>query len=152
MGAVTYPDERVVAFLNDRFACVKLDIFSKVPAEKATTRRFRVLWNPAFVVLNDRDEEMRRWIGYLPPEAFIAELRVGAGKVRILGRDPKGAHEDFRAAADTEDAPVAPEAAYWTGIAKYLAAPERDKTILSASWNELRERFPDSRWWTAADT
>ena len=150
MDTVTYPADKVATYLNDAFACVTLDVTTKDPTVRAVVRRYRMLWAPGFVVLNDREDEFRRFLGYQPPTDFIAEMNVALGKTRIMGRDDAGALEAFRAAADST-APVADEGVYWAAIAKFRVNGMKDPDDLRNGWNELRERFPESRWWTAAD-
>ena len=82
---------------------------------------------------------------------FVAELRVGLGKVHLMHRRPTSPTTDWRQVADLEPpAPVSAEALYWSGIAVFY----RDKKPvdwLREYWAELGERFPESRWWTHAD-
>lgn len=151
MGAVTYPDAAVQAFLSEQIVPAKLDLTSRDPAAVAALRDYRLLWAPGFVVLDARGQEMRRWIGYLPPRDFLAEIRLALGKVALLARRFDEAHAHFREVADLDPpSRVSDEGAYWAPIAVYRR-DGRDLDFLHEAWRELRERFPDSRWWTAAD-
>jgi hypothetical protein len=151
MGAVTYPDAAVQAFLADHVEPVELDLTSKDPSVVAAQRDYRLLWAPGFVVLDPRGQEMRRWIGYLPPRDFLAEIRLALGKIALMARRFDDAHAHFRAVADLEPpAPVSDEGAYWAPIALYRR-DGRDLEFLHEAWAGLRDRFPGSRWWTAAD-
>jgi hypothetical protein len=151
MDTVTYPDEQVSEFFAENFEAVQVHIGEKDPAIRETIRKYRMLWAPAYVVLDERGEEVRRFIGYQPPRNFVAELRIGLGKAHILHRRNDEAFQQFRAAADLEPpAPVSDEGVYWAGIAIHY----RDKTSLDSLhlyWRELERRFPHSRWWTAAN-
>ncbi len=42
------------------------------------------------------------------------------------------------------NAPFAPEAIYWRGIATYLKT--HDSPAMYAVWAEIQQRFPDSIW------
>lgn len=151
MDAVTYPSAEVEEFLGARFACVKVSTEDKSPEARTLLRAYRHLWAPGFVVLDPRGEELRRFLGYQPPRDFIAELRVGLAKVRMLHRDLAGAYDEFRAVADLDPpAPVTPEALYWAGVAAYRR-DGKPLEFLREYWAELRVRFPESRWWTAGD-
>jgi hypothetical protein len=151
MDTVTYPDEVVAEFVGQHFEAAKVYIGEKDPAIREEIRRYRMLWAPAYVILDERGEEMRRFIGYQPPRDWMAELRVGLGKTHILHRRHGEAFTQFRAAGDLEPpAPVSAEAVYWAGIALHY----RDRTdvaFLHDYWKELERRFPASRWWTAAN-
>jgi hypothetical protein len=151
MDTVTYPDDSVVEFMAGHFEAARVHIGEKDPGIRDTIRRYRMLWAPGYVVLDERGEEVRRFIGYQPPRDYIAELRIGLGKADILHRRNDEAFQQFRAAADLEPpAPVSDEGLYWAGIALHY----RDKTdleFLHQYWKELERRFPESRWWTAAN-
>ncbi|HXE56503.1 MAG TPA: hypothetical protein VNK43_00735 [Gemmatimonadales bacterium] len=148
---MTYPDRSVVELVNSRFEAVRLEVTGKDPAVREVARRYRLLWSPGFVVLDPRGEELRRFLGYQPPRDFVAELRLALGKVHLLHRRYAEAYEDFRAVADLDPpAPVTPEALYWAGIAAYRR-DGRPLDFLREYWEELRVRFPGSRWWTHAD-
>jgi hypothetical protein len=151
MDTVTYPDAMVQEFVAGHFEPAQVHIGAKDPAIRDTIRRYRMLWAPGYVVLDERGEEVRRFIGYQPPRDFVAELRVALGKTHILHRRNDEAFQHFRRAADLEPAaPVSAEALYWAGIALHY----RDRTdldFLHQYWKELEQRFPGSRWWTAAN-
>jgi hypothetical protein len=151
MDTVTYPDEEVGAFVSRQFGPVQLHIGDKDPATRDVIRKYRMLWAPGYVVMDERGEEVRRFIGFQPARNFIAELRVGLGKAHILHRRNDEAFREFRAAADLDPpAPVSDEAVYWAGVALHY----RDRTdldFLHQYWKELERRFPESRWWTAAN-
>lgn len=151
MDTVTYPDASVVEFLAAQFEPAKVHIGEKDPAARETIRKYRMLWAPGYVILDARGEEVRRFIGFQPPRDYVGELRIGLGKTHILHRRNEEAFQQFRAAADLDPpAPVSAEGLYWAGVALHY----RDKTdleFLHQYWKELEQRFPTSRWWTAAN-
>ncbi|MGE0354922.1 MAG: hypothetical protein AB7I33_07310 [Gemmatimonadales bacterium] len=151
MDAHTYPDPSVEGFLNREFALTHVSFDDRAPAARQILRTYRLLWSPGFVVLAPGGEEIRRFIGFQQPRDFLAELRLSLGKVALLGRDSSTALRLFREAADLNPpAPVSPEALYWAGVAAYRI-DQGDLEYLRNYWQELRERFPESRWWTHAD-
>ena len=151
MDTVTYPDADVQRFLQEEVVALSLNLADRDPAVLPVLRQYRVLWSPGFVVLDQRGQEIRRFLGYQPPRDFLAELRLALGKVDLLHRDNVAAHGRFRAAADlTPPAPVSAEALYWAGVAGYYR-DKGDLAYLQRYWEELRDRFPESRWWTHAD-
>ncbi len=151
MDTVTYPDPEVAAFIAAEFEAAQVHIGDPDQASRDSIRRYRLLWAPGFVVLGSKGDELRRFLGFQRPRDFIADLRMGLGKGRLLQRRYDEAFREFRATADLDPpAPVSDEGVYWAGIALHY----RDKTdleFLHQYWEELRRRFPESRWWTAAD-
>jgi tetratricopeptide (TPR) repeat protein len=151
MDTVTYPDENVARFVGDQFEAAKLHVGDKDPLVRDAVRRYRMLWAPGYVVLDGRGEELRRFIGFQPPRDWTAELRIGLGKAELLRRGYDQAFAHFRAAADlVPPAPVSDEGVYWAGIAVYYR-DKKDLQFLHQYWEELVQRFPESRWWTAAN-
>lgn len=149
MGAVTYPHEDVVRFVTGRFTPVAFDMADRSPETRDVLRRYRLLWSPGYVVLDHEGTELRRFLGYQPPADWMAELTLALGKTYLLHRQIDEAYEAFRAVGDG-NSPVAAEGVYWAGVAAY----RREKAgleVLERYWEELRERFPGSRWWTHAD-
>ena len=148
---MTYPRQEVRDFLADHFELVRVSLADREPEARSLIRRYRTLWSPGFVLLDHRGTELRRFMGYQPPADFIAELRVGLGKIHLMHRNVDAAFDHFRQVADMEPpAPVSAEALYWSGIAVF----RRDKKPvdwLRDYWSELGRRFPESRWWTHAD-
>jgi outer membrane protein assembly factor BamD (BamD/ComL family) len=107
--------------------------------------RFGVKWTPTIIILDLNGNEHHRFIGYLPPEDFIAQIILGKGKVEfdldnyeqsmqcfqeILVRYPKG---------DT-----APEAQYYLGVAKYKAS--HNPKELKLGFEVLQRNYPNSEW------
>lgn len=151
LGAVTYPNEEVASFLDARVVAVKLDLTNREAEVLEVLRAYRLLWAPGFVLLDPRGQEVRRWLGFQAPREFLAELRVALAKVDYLHRRFDESFREFRSVADMDPpTPVTPEAVYWAGVAAYRRDGE-DLEFLHRYWEELRERFPESRWWTHAD-
>ena len=151
MDTVTYPHPAVQQFFAEHLEPVDLMIGDPDPVVRETLRKFRTLWSPAYVMLDSRGDEVRRFIGYQSSGDFIAELRVGVGKAFMAQRKNHEAFDQFRAAADSKPpAPVSDEAVYWAGIALYLR-DKKELSFLEQYWKELERRFPESRWWTAAN-
>lgn len=148
---MTYPRQEVRDFLTEHFELVRINLADREPEARSLIKRYRTLWSPGFVLLDHHETELRRFMGYQPPEDFVAELRVGLGKVSLMHRDLDVAYDHFRQVADLEPAaPVSAEALYWSGIVVFY----RDKKPvdwLRDYWAELGQRFPQSRWWTHAD-
>ena len=150
MGAVTYPDPDVVAFLNARFACFKLDMGEPPPSDALPLlRTVRVLWTPDFLFLDPRGVPVRRQIGYAPPDEFLGTLHYVLGLVAMVQREFAKAVEEFESAAGSgRERSIAAEALFWKGVAAYKLG--KDRAILRRHWDEILERFPATEWWTRA--
>ena len=44
-------------------------------------KRYAVKWTPTVIIMDSDGEEHHRFVGYLPPEDFIAQIILGKGKV-----------------------------------------------------------------------
>lgn len=75
MGAVTYPDEKVVKFVDYNFVPVQINV-----SNKTLTDRFNITWTPTIIVLDGDGNEAYREVGFLPPEEFIPMFMVAKGK------------------------------------------------------------------------
>jgi hypothetical protein len=146
MDAVTYPDPAVQQDLVKSFAGLKIDQLARHPDYKAASLAQRVIWAPTFVFSDARGREIRRFVGWLPPAAFRAEL----GFVRAYAAYQNG---DFPTAAKLCDevveafpaAPVAPECLYWGGTAAFLAG-KKDWAALKDRWGRAAAEHGATRF------
>jgi len=149
MDTVTYPDESVINFLEKNFVPVKLNVTEESPHIKEWSRGMSQLWTPSFIVLDSDRREARRAYGYLPPDEFIAELKLGLGMISMLRVDYENAYSIFHGVLDNHpNSTVVPEAMYWCGVTAYKREGKPDKLL--EHWKELKNRFPQSIWWTKA--
>jgi len=75
MDAVSYPNPKVIEFVENNLIAVKVLIDSQ-PLPK----KFRVQWTPTLVLLDAEGEEHNRTVGFLPPEELLPSLLLGIGK------------------------------------------------------------------------
>jgi hypothetical protein len=141
MDTVTYPDSRVVEFVERHFAPVRL----RVKEAKGLAGEYLVSWTPNVVVADDRGRVHYRVEGYLPPDDFIAHLSLGAGKFLLNREEFAGAADRFdevaRRHAGTD---AGAEALYWLAVARYKTA--HDPAQLRAGWDRLTRDYRDSEW------
>jgi len=103
------------------------------------------VWTPTVHLLLPDGRSTHEHIGYLPPEAFLAELEVGLAKAHLKRRDFTAAAEHFERIRDERPTShLAAEAAYWAAVARYNESGQSDG--LMAGWQKLRDRYPQSLW------
>jgi hypothetical protein len=149
MDAVTYPDPRVSQLLDERFVPIKLTITEDKPATQQAMRDYSLVWTPTLVFLDENGRELRRSVGYLPPNEMVAELEMGLGTYFLAHEKFGEAYDCFqRVVRNSPDSQHVAEAMYWSGMARYKR--DDDQNGLAQHWHELRDRFPDSAWWQKA--
>jgi len=146
MEKVTFPDPRVRSFLAEHFRGVRFDLATPHPDFKEATATAKIVWAPTVIVLDPRGREWRRSTGWLPPEEWIADLMLPIALDRLQHRRfDDSARLLARVVEETPDAPAAAEALHWLGIVEFLAG-NRDMAKLAARWNEVRRRYPGTRF------
>ncbi len=150
MDAVTYPDDSVASAIDRDFVSYKINIVERHPDFKEACAGGRVLWGPTFVIADARGSEIRRWVGWLPPRSFVAELDFS----RAQADYNRGKFGDALAGFDTlveraGGTEIHPEALYWQGIAGFMAG-SKDWAALRRSWTRLAAEYPGNRFGTHA--
>lgn len=150
MDAVTYPHASVVTTIDSHFAPFKVNMLERHPDFKEACSGSRVLWGPTLVIKDARDNELRRWTGWLPPASFVAELDFCRATAHYHHGRFAEALAGFDALVESgEGAEIHPEALYWQGAAGFLAGG-KDWDALRRSWTRLVERYPGHRFATHA--
>jgi hypothetical protein len=140
MGAVTFPNAKVIAFISQNVIPIRLPHDHKPLAEQ-----FQVKWTPALVTLDMEGKEHHRTVGFLSPEELIPSLLLGKVKVDFD-------HEDFAKALVTledllKDYPksaAAPEAIFLRGVCGYKST--NNPKLLKEAYEQLVKNYPDSEW------
>lgn len=149
MGAVTYPNAQVAEFVSEHFVAIKFNVKEPHPDFKEALGRGKVLWAPLLVFLDGRGSELRRYVGFLPPDEFLAELRLVLGLAAMTHTDYEEALRWFDGVAELfPSSSAAPEALFWAAGAGYRLSgiPE-----VIRRWDDLRARYPESTWARRAD-
>jgi thiol-disulfide isomerase/thioredoxin len=151
MEAVTYASAWVREFLAESFVVVKFDTSARSAEAKKLSGAAPLLWTPTLLVLDHEGREVRRAVGYLPPQDFAGELELGLGLAALYHSRPGDALERFkRLARGHANAEIASEAAYWAGVAAYRKGG-RDIDGLRVEWGVLSAKFAGSPWHARAD-
>jgi tetratricopeptide (TPR) repeat protein len=142
MGAVTYPDQRVVDFIQGQV--IPLQVHYNAQPLAAT---FNVKWTPTLVTLDSRGEEHHRTVGFLPAEELIPSLLLGIGKVHFdLDHYEKALHYLDRLLAEFPKSNAAAEAIYLRGVCRYKNTGEAGS--LKEAYEQLQAQYPTSEWTT----
>jgi hypothetical protein len=146
MGAVTYPDPRVIQMVNDNFIPVQINVVE----HPEFTDQFLARWTPTIIILDASGHEHRRQFGYTLPIDFLAELEIGLAQESFDNKRYEEAIKHYESiVANYSDSYLAPEALYMVGVSRYRATG--DGNHLGVYWDEVMERFPESRWARAGD-
>jgi len=145
MDAVTYPHETVIDAIEDGFVAYKINMLERHPDFREACAGGRVLWGPTLIVADPRGSEVRRWVGWLPPASFVAELAFCRALADYNSGRFAEALAGFEAivesAAGTE---IHPEAIYWQGNAGFMVG-KGDWEALKRSWRRVVEEYPGHR-------
>jgi hypothetical protein len=140
MGAVTFPDSKVINFIAQNVIPLRLAHDHKPLADQ-----FQVKWTPTLVTLDTEGKEHHRTVGFLPPEELIPSLLLGRAKIHFD-------HENFTEALKALDAllkdysksDAAPEAIFIRGVSRYKATHEAKP--LKEAYEKLKAEYPQSEW------
>ena len=140
MGAVTYPDEGVVRFINDHLIPLQVSFDHKPLATD-----FDIHWTPTLVTLDTDGKEHHRTVGFLSPDELIPSLLLGMGKTAFDTGNYAEAITDFdRILADYGKSDSAAEAIFFRGVARYKNSG--DPKPLREAYDTLTAEYPDSEW------
>jgi TolA-binding protein len=131
----------VSKFVSENFIPVKIHVKEQPDAFK----RFGSPWTPTQILMDPDGVERHRIEGFSPVDDLLAQLQVGLAKSAFQ----KGRYEEAekRFAAAYESYPksgVAPEAAYWKGVAAYKATNKPEH--LAETGRVLAEKYPNTDW------
>jgi hypothetical protein len=140
MGAVTFPEPKVMAFMNENIIPLRLPHDHKPLAEQ-----FQVKWTPTLVTLDTEGKEHHRTVGFLPPEELISSLLLGRAKIYFD-------HEEFEKALKSLEALLkdypksgaAPEAIFLRGVCGYKST--HTPKPLKDAYEKLQAGYPESEW------
>jgi len=140
MDAVTYPESKVVSFIEENFIPLRLGFDSKPYSGK-----FNVKWTPTIITLSPEAQEHHRTVGFLGPEELIPSLLLGLGKYAFENdrfAEALARFEQLGAGYGISDS--APEAVFLSGVCRYKQS--HDPKPLKEAYEKLSAAFPDSEW------
>jgi len=140
MGAVTYPNAKVVEFVTKNLIPVQV----KSDAQPIATD-FNVKWTPTLITLDSEGKEHHRTVGFLPPEDLIPSLLLGIAKCHFdRERFAEALAALDKLVADYPKSDAAPEAIFLRGVARYKST--HDPKPLKEAYGKLQAEYPSSEW------
>jgi thioredoxin-related protein len=111
LATITCSDPAVYELVEDNFIALRIDSNDEV-----MFKRFNVKLTPTLIILGYNEAEQHRFIGYLPPEDFIAQIMLGKGKAEFdLDRLDQSVQWFQKALSYYPKTDAAPEAEYYLG-------------------------------------
>jgi tetratricopeptide (TPR) repeat protein len=140
MDAVTYPNDRVIEFIQKNMIPLRV-AFDAQPL--ATD--FNIKWTPTLITLDADGREHQRTIGFLPPEELIPSLMLGIAKSHFdRERFSEALSALDKLLKDYPKSDPAPEAIYLQGVCRYKTTHEAKP--LKEAYEQLQAKYPSSEW------
>lgn len=140
MDAVTYPDGKVISFINDNMIPLQVQF----DAQPLSTD-FNVKWTPTLITLDTEGKEHHRTVGFLSPEELISQLLLGMGKSCLeTDRFDEALTKLEKLLAEYPKSDSVPEAIYWRGVCRYKATD--DPRPLKEAYEQLKAEHTSSEW------
>jgi TolA-binding protein len=131
----------VAALIDQNMIPVKVHI----KEQPASFHRFEANWTPTMVVMDSEGHERYRFVGYLPPDEYQAQIMMGLGKTLFAHKKWNDAERWFRQIVDQfPNSEVAPEALYWVGVCRYKATNDHHK--LEETARQFTQHYQQSSW------
>jgi TolA-binding protein len=140
MGAVTFPQPKVVDFITGNLIALRLP-----HDHKPLSEQFQVNWTPTLVTLDAEGKEHHRTVGFLPPEELIPSLLLGKAKIHFdHGQFEKALESLETILKEYSRSGAAPEAIFLKGVCGYKHT--NDPTPLKQAYERLQKEHPESEW------
>jgi tetratricopeptide (TPR) repeat protein len=140
MGAVTYPNEKVIQFIEKYVVPIQV----MYDAQPLATE-FNVQWTPTVITLDEEGKEHHRTVGFLAPDEFIPSSTLGVAKCHFDRAEfSKAIAMLEKILRDYPKSDAAPEAVYVRGVALYKNTRKADP--LKDAYKRLLAEYPSSEW------
>jgi hypothetical protein len=118
---------------------------ANVLTERELSKRFRIPWTPTFVFLDGEGLEHHRFIGFLPPDEFAAQIHLAGARAAFnRGAWEESARRYAQIAEKFPETDAAPESVYWIGVCDF----KRTKNVerIYEQGRETAKRYPNHVW------
>lgn len=140
MDAVTYPENRVIEFIQKSYIPLLVSFDAK-----PLSVDFNIKWTPTLITLGPDSREHHRTVGFLDPDNFIANSLLGIGKYHFDNDRHEEALSFFDTViADHSESDVVAESIFLQGVARYKKSG--DPAPLKEAYENLSSNHPASEW------
>jgi hypothetical protein len=140
MAAVTYPNPKVVNFINETMIPIQV----RFDAQPIATD-YNVKWTPTIITLDSDGKEHHRTVGFLAPEELIPSLLLGIAKVSFDADLFESALTSLnRLLSEYPESNASSEAVYLRGVCLYKST--HDAKPLKEAYEKLNSRDPKDEW------
>ncbi len=140
-----YEDERVARFISENFLPALIHARDHRDDYRRFGERYGAQWTPTILVLDPDGTERHRIEGFLPADDFLAQLALGLAHAAFKREAWDDAERRYREVVDRfPESDAAPEALYWTGVARYKHTG--DSSALHDTARSFQSRYADSAW------
>jgi len=140
MAAVTYPDAKVIRFINERMIPLQVKFDAKPIATD-----FNVKWTPAIITLDSNGKEHHRTVGFLATEELIPSLLLGIAKVYFDADQFDNALANLnKLLSEYPESDSTSEAIYLMGVCLYKST--HNAKHLKEAYEKLNARDPQGEW------
>ena len=140
MDTVTYPNDTVKNFVQESFIPLLIQFDAK-----PLSSDFNIKWTPTLITLGIDKREHHRTVGFLDPDAFIANSLLGIGKYHFDNDQyPESLSFFEKIISEQPQSDSVAEAIFLRGVARYKNSG--DPKPLKEAYETLSSQFPDSEW------
>ncbi len=140
MDAVTYPENKVIEFINQQVVPLRVAFDSQPLAAD-----FKIKWTPVLVILDQEGSAHQQTLGFFPPEELIPSMMLGIAKVHFDHDQYDNALATLHTLqADYPKSAAIPEAIYLEGVSRYKQGHEPQ--TLKEAYEQLQADFPTNEW------
>ena len=140
MAAVTYPNAKVVQFVNERMTPLQVKFDAQPIASD-----FNVKWTPTIITLDSNGREHHRTVGFLAPEELIPSLLLGISKVYFDSDQFDDTLSNLNnLLSEYPESDSASEAIYLKGVGLYKST--HNPKPLKEAYEKLNARDPKGEW------
>jgi tetratricopeptide (TPR) repeat protein len=140
MATVTYPNDKVISFINEKMIPLQVSFDAQPIATD-----FNVKWTPTIITLDQDGKEHHRTIGFLAPDELIPSLLLGIAKVYFDNDQFDNALAILnKLLSEYPESDSTSESIYLRGVSLYKRT--HDAKHLKEAYEKLNERDPKGEW------
>ena len=116
-----------------------------IKEQPKTFERFGAQWTPTIQVLDPDGTKRHQFEGFLPPDDFLGQLKLGLAHSAFARQQWKEAESRYDDIVKTmPDSDAAPEALDWAGVSRYKSSG--DPTALQQTTEAFKIHYQGSTW------